>query len=108
MGKTCEKTCILYCKASQRDAKEILSPGSLIKNHYHGKCFNLQLHLAANNKKITIFFFHVPGNLKVDSDIRPGASYLSAPPPLSSCCHLWSQYGWSTSSIAHKFQVGGK
>ena len=56
MGKTCEKTCILYCKASQRDAKEILSPGSLIKNHYHGKCFNLQLHLAANNKKITIFF----------------------------------------------------
>lgn len=76
MGKTQVKTiCIFYCKVPQRVAKEILSPGSLLQNRYHGKCFNLWLHSAENNKqKKKIYFCHVPINLKVDRDIRQESS----------------------------------
>lgn len=54
----------------RRVAKEILSPGSLIQNHYHGKCFNLQLYSAANIRKTSQCSLHVTRSVRVDSDIR--------------------------------------
>lgn len=109
IGKTQVKTtCILYCKVPQRVAKEILSPGSLLQNHYHGKCFNLRLYSAENNKqKKKNFFCHVPINLKVDRDIRQEPSiflHLHLCPHVVICSHNMA----ALPLVSHKCQAGRK